>query len=333
MSAPSNNSGAGDPLQRGQSSSPGSPRGGQAIAQSSAEGTETHGPSAQIHEAATVMPMPTTGNVRAREQSKERPVDSLCARWSSRLRNPRTAIASWKSEARSRKFWQACWGEFVGMTFFLMIVSTAVVFSFPAASSSPDGPGSSLTRTVLISAGFGLSIAVLVFSLAHISGGHLNPAVSLVLWLRGGITAFRFVMYSWFQMAGATAGAGLAKSLNPGLYTAAGGAANSINRSLFAGMDTWTALGAEWFATGILCFCVLASTHIGLEPTTKRIAALNPLIIGLAVFLAHLALIPIDGTSINPARSFGAAAVSGIWTDQWIWWVGPCLGSVLALVT
>lgn len=320
----------------GQDGSPGMDQGRehghQRTALSTTEASDANVSSAQIQEPATVMPMPTTGNVRARELSKDRPVDSLWVRWVQRISNPRAYLGAWRDEAKSRKFWQACLGEFVGMTFFLMIVSTAVVFSYPAFATSPDGPGSSLTRTVLIAATFGLTIAVLVFSLAHISGGHLNPAVSLVLWLRGAITAFRFVMYTAFQMAGACAGAAWAKSLNPTLYSAAGGAANSINRGLFAGMDVWTALGAEWFATAILCFCVLASTHIGLEPTTKRIAALNPLAIGLAVFLAHLALLPIDGTSINPARSFGASAVSGLWSDQWVWWVGPFLGSVLALV-
>lgn len=149
---------------------------------------------------------------------------------------------------------------------------------------------------------FGFSIAVLVFALSTSSGGHLNPAVSCVLWLRGAISLPRFVFYTAFQMAGACAGAALVKSLNPALYGADRGpggvsatACNRINYALYPGFTVWTALGAEMFATMLLCYAVLSSGDVGTIAATRRSGALNPLSIGLAVFLAHLALIPIDG--------------------------------------
>ena len=77
---------------------------------------------------------------------------------------------------------------------------------------------------------------------------------------------------------------------------------------------SWTAGGAEWLASTVFALVVLASSDMASYRDTRRLATLNPLAIGLAVFLAHLALIPIDGCSINPARTFGTSVVTGSWT-------------------
>jgi aquaporin PIP len=261
-----------------------------------------------------------------------------------RLFPTRERLRAWWDECTSLQFAQACLAEFFGMALLLFAVTVSIVYSFPESNANPANDSSfnssAIPRTVLISAVFGLTIAVLVFSLSTSSGGHLNPAVSFALLLRGAISLPRFVAYTSMQIAGACAGSAYTRSLNPILYDSLVGpdgaraaACNRINYELFPGVSVWTAFGAEMLATTILIWSVLASGDVGTLPQTRRSGALNPLSIGLAVFLAHLALMPIDGTSINPARSFGTAATAGFWVDQWLFWVAPLTGSAIACVT
>ena len=253
----------------------------------------------------------------------------------------RARCRQWKKEVFSLRFLQALLGEFFGMTIFLTMVTLSIVYSFPSTVSVAPSDLLNTPRIVLISTVFGLTIAVLVFALSTSSGGHLNPAVSFALLLRGAISLPRFVGYVLMQMSGACAGAAYTKSLNVDLYNSIVGpdgkiatACNRINYSLWpSGMGIWTAFGAEMFATTVLCWAVLASGDVGTLPATRRSGALNPLSIGLAVLLAHLCLIPIDGTSINPARSFGTAAIANFWTDQWLFWVAPITGSIIACIS
>lgn len=253
----------------------------------------------------------------------------------------RTRCRSWGKEVFSLRFLQAMLGEFFGMTIFLTMVTLAIVYSFPGTVSVDPNNLLNTPRIVLISTEFGLTIAVLVFALSTSSGGHLNPAVSFALLLRGAISFPRFIAYVLMQMSGACAGAAFTKSLNVDLYNSIVGpdgkqaaACNRINYSLWpTGMGIWTAFGAEMFATTVLCWAVLASGDVGTLPATRRSGALNPLSIGLAVLLAHLALIPLDGCSINPARTFGTAAIANFWTDQWLFWVAPITGSIIACIS
>lgn len=118
--------------------------------------------------------------------------------------NPARAMQSWMSDLKSYKLYQAVLGEFLGTTFFLFAVTTAVVFTFPFTSDAglPSGAvATTVPRIVLIAATFGLTITAMVFVLSHISGGHLNPAVTCALWLRGSVTAVRGVLYVLAQMA------------------------------------------------------------------------------------------------------------------------------------
>lgn len=257
----------------------------------------------------------------------------------------RARAVAWRAEVSTLQFAQACLGEFFGMTLFLFIVLTSIVYSFPLSAADPLNDAASfnsatISRNVLIAATFGLTIAVLVFALSTSSGGHLNPAISFALFLRGSVSLPRFIIYSLMQMAGACAGVAYARSLNPTLFDALRGpdgvmatGCNQINYALYPGFTVWTAFGAEMLATALLIWAVLASGDVGTLPGTRRTGALNPLSIGLAVFLCHLALIPLDGTSINPARSFGTAAISNFWTDQWIFWVAPFVGAIIACVS
>lgn len=186
-----------------------------------------------------------------------------------------------------------------------------------------------LPRWLSISLCFGLMIGVLVFSTGSISGGNINPAVTISLAITQKMSSFRATCYVVAQCFGAVLGAAFIRSLAPDLYVAAGGAANQINWSnRFIG--TWTVVGSEMIGTALLVFTVCAAADVGREKNNKYQGALTPFIIGFAVLIGHLFLIPIDGCSINPARTFGTAVVMGNFKDHWVFWMGPILGGMIA---
>ncbi|CAI0397836.1 unnamed protein product [Linum tenue] len=112
-------------------------------------------------------------------------------------------------------------------------------------------------------------------------------------------------------------------------YTRYGGGANE----LAAGYNKGTGLGAEIIGTFVLVYTVFSATDPKRSARDSHVPVLAPLPIGFAVFMVHLATIPITGTGINPARSFGAAVIYNkdkAWDDQWIFWVGPFIGAAIA---
>ena len=179
---------------------------------------------------------------------------------------------------------------------------------------------------------FGLMIGVLVFSTGSISGGNLNPAVTFSLALTHKMSYFRASCYVAAQCIGATCGALIIRALSPEIYMSSGGGANQINQDKES-VTLWTAAGGEMLCTGLLVFTVCAAADVGREKNNKYQGALTPLAISFSVLVAHLILIPIDGCSINPARTFGAAVASGNFSDHWIFWAGPLIGgSAAALI-
>jgi aquaporin PIP len=174
-------------------------------------------------------------------------------------------------------------------------------------------------------------ISVLVFSTGGISGGNLNPAVTVSLTVTRKMSLLRCCCYVVAQCLGAVAGAAFTWSLSPSLFDDAGGAINIVNRSS-PYITTWTAVGGEMLGTALLVFTICAAADVGREKDNKYVGALTPLNIGFAVLAAHLALLNVDGCSINPARSFGTAVVSRVWTDHWVFWVGPLVGGPVTAI-
>lgn len=206
---------------------------------------------------------------------------------------PRTLLTTWGKEVRQLRFVQACLAEFFATFFFLAVCVTAVIFSVPAVAGTEV-----VARTVLLASVFGLTVTSLVYACSTSSGGHMNPAVSILLLARGAISLPRCLAFVIMQGAGAVMGTALARSLNPLLWSSlTSPACNRINYSLVKGMSKWTAWGGEIIATAVLAWVVLASGDVGTLPSTRRSGALNPLAIGLSVFIAHLVMIPIDGCS------------------------------------
>jgi len=216
------------------------------------------------------------------------------------------------------------------MTLFVGVGTAAAVFTadIPAQLQA--------ARQVLLPAVFGLMITVMVFAVGDVSGANLNPAVSLGLLIARKMSLLRFAAYWTAQVIGASAGSAYVYSLDPDAFRAAGvaGAANILSYNPAGGSGgLWRVIGAEMLGTYLLVFTVMAAADVGREQSTKYVGAMTPLAIGIAVLLAHVFLIPIDGCSINPARSFGSAAVAGQWAYHWVFWAGPCAGAAAAALT
>ncbi|KAK9917142.1 hypothetical protein WJX75_001261 [Coccomyxa subellipsoidea] len=183
------------------------------------------------------------------------------------------------------------------------------------------------TANVLnIALAFGFSIFVLVYIAASFSGGHINPAVTFGMLVARKISVLRGLLYIVAQVLGACTGAALVRATDYKGWHAAGGGANALS----SGVSEAAGWGLETILTMALVFTVFAATDAERATDTAHLPVLAPFAIGMVVFLCHLVAIPLDGCSINPARSFGAAAVSGSWDNQWVFWVGPLSGAVLA---
>jgi MIP family channel proteins len=177
---------------------------------------------------------------------------------------------------------------------------------------------------VTVALSFGMAIAVLVYCIAHVSGGQLNPAVTAGLFLTGKLGSVQAIANMCAQLIGALLGSGLLYATTPG----APGPGNLGANAVSAGYTDGHAFLGEWMMTTVLVFTVLM-VATDAKAVAKNVA---PLAIGFAVFLGHAVLIPIDGCSINPARSFGPAAVAGHWRNFWVYIVGPFTGSLTAAV-
>ncbi|MQL90482.1 hypothetical protein Taro_023076 [Colocasia esculenta] len=226
-------------------------------------------------------------------------------------------------EFRLWSFYRALIAEFVATLLFLY-VTVATVIGHKKQGDPCAGVG-----LLGIAWAFGGMIFILVYCTAGISGGHINPAVTFGLFLARKVSLLRAFFYMVAQCLGAICGVGLVKAFMKKPYNSLGGGANEVA----SGYSKGTALGAEIIGTFVLVYTVFAATDPKRNARDSHVPVLAPLPIGFAVFMVHLATIPITGTGINPARSFGAAVIYNqdkAWDDQWIFWVGPFVGALAA---
>lgn len=180
-----------------------------------------------------------------------------------------------------------------------------------------------------IALAFGLTVLTMAYAIGHISGCHLNPAVTVGLVAGGRFKGSDVLPYFAAQVAGAIAAAGVLKAIamNPGTLAANGfGAHSPTETSLTTGYGAGAAFLAEALLT---CFFLL----IILGATDRRApAGFAPIAIGLGLTLIHLIGIPITNLSVNPARSTGPAVFVGGWALEqlWLFWVAPIVGALLA---
>ncbi|XP_057799099.1 aquaporin PIP2-1-like [Salvia miltiorrhiza] len=222
-------------------------------------------------------------------------------------------------------FYRALIAEFIATLLFLYVtVLTVIGHKSQSATDECGGVG-----ILGIAWAFGGMIFVLVYCTAGISGGHINPAVTFGLLLARKVSLIRAVMYMVAQCLGAICGVGLVKAFQSSYYKKYGGGANELGADYSKGVG----LGAEIIGTFVLVYTVFSATDPKRNARDSHVPVLAPLPIGFAVFMVHLATIPITGTGINPARSLGAAVIYNkdkAWDDQWIFWVGPFIGAAIA---
>jgi len=182
-----------------------------------------------------------------------------------------------------------------------------------------------------VSLAFGLTVLTMAFAIGHISGCHLNPAVSIGLWAGGRFPAGQLLPYIVAQVLGGIVAGGV-------LYVIASGAAGFDVAKGFAsnGFGTHSPGGYSLLAA-LVCEVVMTMFFliVILGATDKRApAGLAPIAIGLCLTLIHLISIPVTNTSVNPARSTGVALYVGGWaTEQlWLFWVAPIVGALLGAV-
>jgi aquaporin TIP len=202
--------------------------------------------------------------------------------------------------------------EFIG-TFTLIFIGVGSIIA-----NHTTGGALGLTGIALA---HGLAIACMVSATAAISGGHLNPAVTIGLFSTGHVKAGTALKYIISQLAGAVVAAMLIKFVSPAdgvAATALGTPALGANISPVQGVVT------ELILTFLFVFVIFGTAVDGRAPK------MGGLFIGLAIALDVLAGGPITGAAMNPARSFGPAIVGGHLENIWIYWVGPIIGAILA---
>ncbi len=167
----------------------------------------------------------------------------------------------------------------------------------------------------------GLTLAVMISCVGHISGGHINPAVTIGFLVTRRISVAEGALYIGSQLVGAILAALLLRVLVPGAMDAQLG-----GQALAPGIGLATGIGIEVILTFLLVFTVFA-TAVDERGAFKTIAGFG---IGLVVAFDILAGGPLTGASMNPARSFGPALVSASWTGHLVYWIGPVIGGILA---
>jgi len=176
---------------------------------------------------------------------------------------------------------------------------------------------------------FGLTVLTMAFAIGHISGCHLNPAVSVGLWAGGRFPASKLTPYIVAQVLGAVAAGGVLfviASGAPGFDVSKGFASNGYGAHSPGGYSLLAALVTEVVMTMFFLLVILGSTDKRGHP-----AGFAPIAIGFALTLIHLISIPVTNTSVNPARSTGVAVFVGDWAigQLWLFWLAPIVGALL----
>lgn len=212
--------------------------------------------------------------------------------------------------------------EFIG-TFWLVLGgcgSAVLAAAFPELGIGLHG----------VSLAFGLTVLTMAYAIGHISGCHLNPAVSIGLWAGGRFPAKELLPYIASQVLGAIAAAGILYLIATGKvdFNVGGFASNGFGERSPGGYSMLAALLTEVVMTMFFLLVIMGATD------KRAPQGFAPLAIGLCLTLIHLVSIPVTNTSVNPARSTGVAffAVDGAVSQLWLFWVAPIVGAVLGAI-
>ena len=227
-------------------------------------------------------------------------------------------MMKWSLEEISKPAaWRSAAAELLATGLFVFLGTGAVV-----ASGVVTGGEMNAARLAVIALAHGLAIMLLVAATANISGGHINPAVTIVMWFTGRITTGKAILYVAAQLIGAIIGSLLLVTVvNSEL---ADGALGAHALGPVVGSSAGAGFLVEIILTFALLFVIFA---VAVHKT--GLAAYAPAAIGLVVLVDIMVGLPMTGASMNPARSLGPALVSGEWANHWIYWAGPIVGGLL----
>lgn len=216
-----------------------------------------------------------------------------------------------------------CLAEFIG---------TAVLVTFGCGVAMTNGFGAGYVGIALA---FGLVIVAMAYSIGNVSGCHVNPAVSVAVFASGKMSLKDFVAYIISQFIGALAGALVLLAIFGNKVTALGMGTNGFGQVSATGVGVSGAFVAEVVLTFVFTFTILGVT------SREKFSNVAGIVIGLSLTLVHLMGLPITGTSVNPARSFGPALVSMLaggksgelaFSQVWLFIIAPVVGAVIAAI-
>ncbi|XP_068604522.1 aquaporin-4 [Brachionichthys hirsutus] len=215
----------------------------------------------------------------------------------------------------TKDFWRAVSGEYVA-TLIFVVLGLGSTINWTTGQDKPRP-----ADLVLVSLCFGLTIATMVQCFGHISGGHINPAVTAAMVVTRKLSLAKAAFYVVAQCLGAITGAGIIYLVTPAAVRGSLGV-TTVNADISVGHG----LLVEFIVTFELVFTVFATC----DPKRTDLGGSAGLAIGFAVAVGHLFAIPYTGASMNPARSLGPAIVTLQFENHWVYWLGPILGGILA---
>ncbi len=208
------------------------------------------------------------------------------------------------------------------------LIGTMVLVLFGCGSAAIAG---TVLGNLGIAMAFGLSIVAMAYVIGDISGCHINPAVSIGMWIDGRMEAKDLILYIIFQCIGAIIGTAILAALincapSLGGYMATGLGQNGFGAASSIGINMTGALLTEIILTFVFVFTVLGVTR------SEKTSVVAGIVIGLTLAFVHILGIPITGTSVNPARSLGPALfMGGVALQQlWVFIVAPIIGAIIA---
>ena len=211
------------------------------------------------------------------------------------------------------------------------LIGTMVLVLFGCGSAAIAG---TVLGNLGIAMAFGLSIVAMAYVIGDISGCHINPAVSIGMWIDGRMELKDLIMYIIFQCIGAIIGTAiLAMLINSapslGGYMATGLGQNGFGAASSVGLNLYGAIITEIILTFVFVFTVLGVTR------SEKTSAVAGIVIGLTLAFVHIMGIPLTGTSVNPARSLAPALfMGGVALQQvWVFIVAPIIGAIIAGLT
>ena len=207
------------------------------------------------------------------------------------------------------------------------IATYGLVFFGPLSiilAISAFGEGLTTQSVLFIALAHGGAIGLMVYTFGHVSGAHINPAVTISMMVTKRIGITDGIAYIASQLIGAVAAAATLKVILPELgakvnFGTQGGPSDLLNNSISSGF------AVEEILTFFLVLVIfMTAVHKKASP------GLHGFAIGGMIFLIHLVAVPLTGASVNPARTFGPALISGFWEFHWMYWAAPILGGIIA---